>query len=89
MSHLRYIPGQFGNYTAERYGLIGHDEADVAAWRAAHPDYTGGFWFDYGDGSEDQIDVSERFAELDATLSQLAAESADGRIGDIKIVRAA
>lgn len=88
MTHLRYLPSP-GNYYADRFGLIGHDEADVAAWRAAHPDYRGGFWFDYADGSEDQIEVTERFAELDATLAQLAAESAEGRIGDIKIVRAA
>lgn len=27
----RYTSGSFGNFTAERYGLIGHDEADVAA----------------------------------------------------------
>lgn len=69
-AHLRYIPGQFGNFTAERYGLIGHDEADVAAWLAAHPDYTGGFWFDHGDGSDD-IDVTERFRaeEVDADAS--------------------
>lgn len=61
MSHLRYLPGNPGNYYADRFGLIGHDEADVAAWRADHPDYRGGFWFDYGDGSEDQIDVTEVF----------------------------
>ena len=61
MTHLRYIAGEHGNFHAERYGLIGHDEADVAAWRAAHPDYRGGFWFDYGDGSDDQIDVTEIF----------------------------
>ena len=64
---IRYIAGEFGNFHAERYGLIGHDEADVAAWRAAHPDYTGGFWFDYGDGGEDQIDVTERFVDADAS----------------------
>ena len=57
---LRYLPTP-GNFHAERYGLIGHDEADVAAWRAAHPEYRGGFWFDYADGSEDQIDVTEKF----------------------------
>lgn len=84
---LRYLPVA-GNFHAERYGLIGHDEADVAAWRAAHPDYTGGFWFDYGDGGE-EVDVTEIFAALDATLSDLAAESAEGRIGDTKIERAA
>jgi len=70
---LRYIPGQFGNFTAERYGLIGHDEADVAAWLAAHPNYKGGIYFDYADGGEDAggIDVSERFQpeEADADAS--------------------
>lgn len=60
MSHLRYIPGQFGNFTAERYGLIGHDEAAVLTWLADHPDYRGSIGFDYADGS-DEIDVTEKF----------------------------
>lgn len=61
-----YTSGSFGNFTAERYGLIGHDEADVAAWREAHPDYTGGFWFSYGDDSDD-VEVTERFVDADAS----------------------
>lgn len=60
MPHLRYIPGQFGNFTAERYGLIGHDEAAVMTWLADHPDYRGSIGFDYADGS-DEIDVTEKF----------------------------
>lgn len=60
MSHLRYIQGQFGNFTAERYGLIGHDSCAVMTWLAAHPDYRGSIGFDYADGS-DEIDVTEKF----------------------------
>ena len=60
MSRLRYIPGQFGNFTAERYGLIGHDSSDVMAWLSLHPEYRGSIGFDYGDGS-DEVDVTTIF----------------------------
>ena len=33
----RYTSGSFGNFTAERFGLIGHDEADVAAVEPVKP----------------------------------------------------
>lgn len=57
---IRYIAGEFGNFHAERYGLIGHDSCDVMAWLALHPEYRGSIGFDYGDGS-DEIDVTEIF----------------------------
>ena len=38
MSRQRYIAGEPGNYYADRFGLIGHDEADVAAPEPVKPE---------------------------------------------------
>jgi len=57
-------PKNFPEYFyPDRYGLIGHDSADVAKWLAAHPEFspaTGDIWFDYGTG-EDQTECTSIF----------------------------
>lgn len=73
MSKLRFIPGEWGNFHAERYGLIGHDSCDVMTWLDAHPDYHGSIWFDYGAGGEQEIDVTEMFFGADEAIEQSEA----------------
>lgn len=61
---------EWGNFTAvgargSRFGLIGHDSGDVMKWLAAHPDFDGSIYFDYGNG-EPQVEVTEIFMGEDA-----------------------
>jgi hypothetical protein len=56
----RYTADAWGNFHAERFGLIGHDSTDVAAWLAAHPEFNGSIFFDYGN-DEPEIEVTEVF----------------------------
>lgn len=56
---------EWGYFTAvgargARYGLIGHDSQQVAAWLASHPDFDGSIYFDYGN-DEPQVEVTEVF----------------------------
>ncbi len=66
----RYTADAWGNFHAvgargSRFGLIGHDSTDVAAWLAAHPEFNGSIFFDYGN-DEPEIEVTEVFfPELD------------------------
>jgi hypothetical protein len=66
MSHIRYIEGSWGDFYATGYGLIAHDSASVTEWLAEHQDYNGGIWFNYADGSGEDIDVTEIFMGEDA-----------------------
>jgi hypothetical protein len=58
LSH--YSKNVWGYFYIESGELIGHDSADVMAWAAAHPDYAGSIWFDYGT-DEGQTEVREIF----------------------------
>ncbi len=55
-----YSKDVWGYFTAERYGLIGHDSGDVMAWLELHPEYRGSIGFDYGDDGV-EVDVTEIF----------------------------
>jgi hypothetical protein len=47
-----------------RYGLIGHDSADVWAWLSAHPGFDGSIYFDLCDGG-DAVDVTSEFEAVE------------------------
>lgn len=64
--HIRYVEGSWGDFYAEKHGLIAHDSEGVAAWLRAHPEYRGGIWFNYADGSGEDVDVTEIFMGEDA-----------------------
>lgn len=74
----------WGNFTAvgargARYGLIGHDSADVVAWLADHPEFTadtGSIYFDYGN-DEPQVEVTEVFFVVDDEPGTVGIEGRD------------
>ena len=58
---------EWGHFSAEGYGLIGHYSCDVALWLAAHPTFNSYIWFNYGDGGDD-IEVTDLFLGEEALV---------------------
>ena len=58
LSH--YSANEWGHFYIEGGELIGHLSADVMLWAAAHPDYAGSIYFDYGN-DEPQTEVRGEF----------------------------
>ena len=71
-----------------RFGLIGHDSGDVSKWLAAHPDFDGNIYFDYGN-DEPQIDVTEVFfPEVDEDVWEMVTRPAATVAGSVNLLDA-
>ena len=70
-------------YSAEGFGVIGHNVSEANDWLSTHPEYRGSIHGDWLDGSpRAQFDATELFfpepdeghVKLDATLAEIASE---------------
>ncbi len=63
-----FSPNEWGYFSAEGFGLVGHMSCDVMEWVSAHPDFDGSIWFDYGTG-EDHVEVTEFFLPVPDSIT--------------------